>query len=201
MQCVAGGVMWWPCVYMVHSGVFVCVFVAGVVVCYFLLTLYKKSIKYRVPADKITVWRVAGVRATITIGKYTMSITIDQVRCALYNGNHKKQPSGNVPQGLHSIADSKAVDGAEKVPAGVPENCTHVFVCSGNVVCYVADKKLFINTSADAHLTDIQKACVDYLTTQAGGKCDYVAIEWQGRAGNGADKEKALAGKVSALFN
>lgn len=122
---------------------------------------------------------------------------VAQINRALYNGNHKKQ--AGIPQGLHTMQDLQTRY-ADKVPSGIPDNASAVFIAYNNIVAYIADKVLYINDQAQAHLTQVQALAVQYLTAQAGNKVQHCSIEWQGRSG-GADMHTTLAGKVAGLFN
>lgn len=125
----------------------------------------------------------------------------EQVRNCLYNGNRKKQASGNIPQGFHLVADIQAQYGADKIPQGLPDNAKAVFISNNNIVAYtVAGAGLTINKVAQARLSDIQAQALAYLVAQAGGKVAYCDIAWQGKASGGADKAQALASKVASMF-
>jgi hypothetical protein len=122
---------------------------------------------------------------------------------ALYNGNNKKQESGNIPQGLHKVADIRKKYKAEKIPAGLSEKASAVYIAQNNLIAQITPAGLEINTSALDNLTEIQKTALNFITAQAqkaGKQITETEIGWQGKAGKPADKEKALNNKIAGLF-
>lgn len=129
-------------------------------------------------------------------------VSIKQVNNCLYNGNHKKQDSGNIPQGLHKVADLAQY--GDKIPQGLPDNASAVFISNNNIIAYITSAGLTINKQAQAHLTDIQAGAVAFLQAQAesaGKAVAYTDIDWQGKSGKSGDMAQVLASKVGALFN
>ena len=120
----------------------------------------------------------------------------------MYNGNNKKQESGNIPQGLHKVADLAQY--GDKIPQDLPDSAKAVFISNNNIIAYITSAGLTINKQAQAHLTDIQTGAVAYLQAQAqaqGKAVAYTDIDWQGKSGKSGDIAQALASKVGALFN
>lgn len=129
--------------------------------------------------------------------------TIEQVYNCLNNGNHKKQDSGNIPQGLHNIEQAKALFGADKIPQGLPDNAKAVFISNNNIMAYTTSAGLTINKVAQARATKIQAGALMFLVEQAkaqGKAVAYTDIAWQGKASGGTDKAQALASKVASMF-
>lgn len=118
-------------------------------------------------------------------------VSQEQIAKCLFNGNYKM---GKLCGGLHKVANVKARGIA--LPETLPENTTMFLFMNNNIVLYVAGGVVYKNTNAEPHLTDIQRASVQYCLDNNTLPVENVALEWQGKSGNGV----ALSDKVAGMF-
>lgn len=119
-------------------------------------------------------------------------ITNEQIAKCLFNGNYKL---GKLCGGLHKVANVKQRN--IQLPDKLPDNATLFLYMNNNIVLYVAGGKVYVNTQAEQHLTDIQRASVQYCLDNNKLPVENVAIEWQGKSGGGVQ----LCDKVAGMFN
>ena len=119
------------------------------------------------------------------------NITQEQIAKCLFNGNYKM---GKLCGGLHKVANVVARGIA--LPDNLPDNATMFLFMNNNIVLYVAGGVVYKNTNAEQHLTPIQKASVAYCMDNNKLPVENVALEWQGKSGNGV----ALSDKVAGMF-
>lgn len=119
------------------------------------------------------------------------TITNEQVAKCLFNGNYKM---GKLCGGLHKVDNVKARGIA--LPDKLPDNTTLFLYMNNNIVLYVAGGVCYVNTQADTHLTDIQRASVRYCLDNNKLPVENVAIDWVGKSGNGVQ----LCDKVAGMF-
>lgn len=118
-------------------------------------------------------------------------VSNEQIAKCLFNGNYKM---GKLCGGLHKVANVVARGIA--LPEALPENTTMFLYMSNNIVLYVAGGVCYVNTNAEPHLSDIQKASVRYCLDNNKLPVENVAIEWAGKSGGGVQ----LCDKVAGMF-
>ena len=123
------------------------------------------------------------------------NINIEQINNALFNGNYKL---GKLSQGWHKVANVKQrnID----LPEQLPEQAVAFFYTQGNVVLYVANGKLYVNSDSDSKLSTLQQGCVDYLVDNVKLPVEKIQLGWQGKVANGIDRQQAVANKVLSML-